>query len=179
MLSLGLKETTTMTKKIGAVAATLAVLFVTLATPLKALANPPWVRGDVGVRGNVETRQWQNSDRNESNRHFGWFNGRNNQDDFRADRRYDTDDFRANRYDDKDNFRAYRYQRVNPYNGYSTGTYTPYYSSNSSLLYAQQSAQVQYQAALARGDRRGAKHLANALRKLNGQVGAQGYFGLF
>jgi len=55
----------------------------------------------------------------------------------------------------------------------------PYYNGGSSLLYSRQSAEIQYQAALARGDRRGAKHLGNALRKLNRQVGAQGYANVY
>jgi hypothetical protein len=46
------------------------------------------------------------------------------------------------------------------------------YSGNSSLLYSRASAQAQYNAAVARGDRNGAQHLANALRKLDKQIGA-------
>lgn len=45
-------------------------------------------------------------------------------------------------------------------------------AERANLVYALNSARAQYYAALRRGDRRGAKHLLNAVRKLEAQVGA-------
>ena len=63
---------------------------------------------------------------------------------------------------------------------WSQGYSNPGYYGNgnaSGLLYARRSAEIQYQQALARGDRKAAQHLGNAIKKLDRQLAAQGYRG--
>jgi hypothetical protein len=72
---------------------------------------------------------------------------------------------------------GYAYQNHRPYHqpyngGFVQPYYQPFYDYNP-LVYARASAQAQYDAAVARGDSRGAKHLGNAIRKLDRQLAAR------
>ena len=70
---------------------------------------------------------------------------------------------------------AYAYQAPRPYYQHYNGFEEPHYgysSTYNSLIYARASAQAQYDEAVARGDSEGAKHLGNAIRKLDRQIAA-------
>ena len=76
---------------------------------------------------------------------------------------------------------GYAPQYYNRGYGYGNPGYGYYGNSSqnltSSMIYADQSAQAQYNAAIARGDYNGARHFANAINHLNGQLSARGAVG--
>ena len=146
-----------MSKKIASIFALLAVAFVAFASPAKA--DPPW---------------W-------AHRHHDW----DHDHDAWRHRDWDHDhDWWRHRMWERNRWNGYN--RTAPYygnyqnNGYNPYAYNysgqvPYYPGEPSLVYAQQSAQAQYNAAIARGDTNGARHYANALAKINAQLAATGY----
>src|SRR3989442_8612028 len=66
---------------------------------------------------------------------------------------------------------GYAYQAPRPYYQLEQPNYG-YNSGYNSLVYARASAHAQYDAAVARGDSKGAKHLGNAIRELDRQIAA-------
>ncbi len=133
-----------------------------LSTPLRAAAHDN--------RFNHRGRNW-----GYDNRHHGHdrdeFGMRSDRD--RDDREQQSGDWRGDR-DDRRPSRNYS-------GGVPSGYYNPGYSAGNpavegllgtraSLIDADASAREQYQAAIQRGDRVGAKHLFNAINKLDHQV---------
>ena len=157
-----------MSKILSSIFALIAVVLVTLATPLAAKADPPPWAPAHGWRSHH--RDWDHDHDGWRWRHRGWND-------------HDADD--AWRYRGRQGWNGYQSNTAPYYGNYNNG-YNPYtYNSNTpvpyngqpSLIYAQQSAQAQYNAAIARGDTNGAKHYANALAKINAQLSALGYSG--